>query len=949
MKSDLTCPVEVVSVRIRQESQGEGERTPLLCVIEFFNLSEKVIDSIQMNIICFDAQNARIGGRLVRASARGEGRARFSGTFAPDRVENVARVEASVEKVWFQDGVVWRREERNVREYTPNALPEGRELDRLRSAAGPDAAGYAREDDIVWMCVCGRANRTSDDRCRRCQRERVAVLRDYSFAAIDSTVGRRERELERQTMDTLRRSSEETAREMTKVQQRSRKRRRRVTLAVALLAIVAAVLAALRWGVPAAACLWAQRELSQGQAADAKAVYEWVDGYWPGFMQADERARDAERVIIEGLIGVGTDEALAQAAERAAALDAQDGPQLYERAVLARAGLAQEAGDYAQAEALLLLLEGSGEADARRQALVYLIAQTAERETDYETAIARYASLGEYEDAAQRREECLVLYGRQLMRAGRFAEAEAQLLEASGRSEVLPLIRQCRYAQGLAAQEAGQYAEAAALFESLGVYEEAETRARACRYTLGMDALQAGDFETAAAQLRLAEDYEDAPERFADVALTLGSAAMTAEDYAAAAQWFSELDAQGEGGKLWREAVYAYAQALEVQGREQEAARQYGLLDGYQDAEERLSAIEYRLAVEQMERDPEGALARFEGLGSYKDAAQQAKACRYALAAQSYAEGDYRAAMERYEALGTYEDSSRQALRSRYALAEQRTADGRYDEAAALYEGCGAYLDAEDRAMRARYDAAAALEADGQVREAARAFAALGSYEDAKLRTERCESAWLGGAYAAALLDTDLGDYASVIADLEDVWQEELPERYADIPKLYEQACLARAKELIALKRPLDALPLLERIPDSDAAGKLLDAYVYQIIGRWKDTRGREFVFRRDGSCSIDGQEGYFGGSGYDVTVGEEPYPTQAAYGVVGLKRGVLTLRDRQSGDTMRLTYLGEPTERPQEPEEAADETPAQGNAVSEDSDGAAPQDGAPGKAEAQE
>ena len=185
MKSDLTCPVEVVSVRIGQESEESGSRGQLVCVIEFFNLSEKVIDSLQMNIIGFDAEGGRIGGRLVRAAARGEARARFSGAFLPDHLEDAERVEASVEKVWFQDGVVWRREERNVREFTPNALPEGRELDRLRAVAGPDAAGYAREDDIVWMCVCGRANRTSDDHCRRCEREREQVLRDYSFAAID--------------------------------------------------------------------------------------------------------------------------------------------------------------------------------------------------------------------------------------------------------------------------------------------------------------------------------------------------------------------------------------------------------------------------------------------------------------------------------------------------------------------------------------------------------------------------------------------------------------------------------------------------------------------------------------------------------------------------------------------------------------------------------------------
>ena len=190
MKSDLTCPVEITKVTVsREQTEGTKEHEQIVCLIEFFNLSQKVIDSLQMNIICFDKDGVRLGGRLVRAAATGEARAHFSGAFMPDRVDGAVRVDASVEKVWFKDGVIWRREERNVREYSPNNLPEGRELDRLRAVAGPDAAGYAREDDIVWMCVCGRANRTSDDTCVRCERKREQVLADYSFAAIDSTVG----------------------------------------------------------------------------------------------------------------------------------------------------------------------------------------------------------------------------------------------------------------------------------------------------------------------------------------------------------------------------------------------------------------------------------------------------------------------------------------------------------------------------------------------------------------------------------------------------------------------------------------------------------------------------------------------------------------------------------------------------------------------------------------
>ena len=52
MKSDLTCPVEVVHVAIQRETEDTNENGQILCLIDFFNLSDKVIDSIQMNIIC---------------------------------------------------------------------------------------------------------------------------------------------------------------------------------------------------------------------------------------------------------------------------------------------------------------------------------------------------------------------------------------------------------------------------------------------------------------------------------------------------------------------------------------------------------------------------------------------------------------------------------------------------------------------------------------------------------------------------------------------------------------------------------------------------------------------------------------------------------------------------------------------------------------------------------
>lgn len=909
MKSDLTCPVEIVSVQVEQKQ--EGEKQQIVCLIDFFNLSQKVIDSLQMNIICFDAQGERLGGRLVRAAVMANARENFSGAFAPEHVDGAVRVEASVEKVWFQDGILWRREDRNVREYTPNALPQGRELDRLKSVAGEDAAGYAREDDIVWMCVCGRANRTSEDVCIRCERERAQVLRDYSFEAIDATVGKKERDRQKKTEQNLRRSSEETMRTMKAQQKKNRTRRRRMKTVIALLCAVAVILAGLRWGVPYAACLYAQDRLDKGLAADAKEIFLFVDGIWTGYMNTGERADEAERVIISGLISAGKDETLEEAARRAQALGGETGDALYEQAVLDRAALAHKNGKTDEAQALYRSLAGNETAKERLLALIYELADEAAEQVNYPVAIEQFASLGDYEDAPVRLEDCIYLYGRQLMREGQYEKACQQFALVLSVPDAMSLLRSSRYSLANEKMDAGEYANAAALYESLGVYEEAESRAKKCRYTAGMALVGEGKLEEAAMQLKMAENFEDAPERFADVAFTLGSAALADADYQTAIIWLEQLEQEGEAVNSLNTAIYAYAKQLEEAGNREQAALEYARLGSYEDASDRVAAIEYAIACEEMKTSPEAALARFEELGKYKDAATMAQECRYRMAIAAGNAGDHDLALERFEALDSYKDSKSRALSSRYAYAGQLFAEGEFEAAAKSFETCGAYLDAEEMTMRARYEAAAALEGNGNHQAAAAAFAALGSYEDAKLRTARNETLWLGSTYNSARLDLQIGDYDSVIETLEPYAEEVLPQRFADIPEMIETACLEGAKELIERNRPLDALPMLERIRENKQAKKLLEGYVYRIIGRWKDAQGVEYIFRADGSCSIVGEEGYFGGKGYGIAVGQEPYPEKETYSVVNLRGKNLTLKNLESGKNIRLTYVGEATEKP--------------------------------------
>ncbi|MBQ7887036.1 MAG: hypothetical protein IJ313_09105 [Clostridia bacterium] len=907
MKSDLTCPVEITKVTVSREQEDTKEHEQIVCLIEFFNLSEKVIDSLQMNIICFDQDGTRLGGRLVRAAATGEGRAHFSGTFVPEHVDGAVRVEAAVEKVWFKDGVLWRREERNVREYTPNQLPQGRELDRLRAVAGPDAAGYAREDDIVWMCVCGRANRTSDDKCLRCERKREEVLEKYSFVAIDSTVGQKERERQKSTEEALRRSSEATVKEQTAMRKKSRKKRRVLRTIIYLLVALAVVLAAGRWGVPYGASLYAGKLMDQGELMEAKEIYAFIGAYWPDEYNAHALYDACEDQMIERFIKANTDVALDEAMTRAKAHTGANAPALYERAVLARAQLAIEEADTDMAEELLGSLLQSEAAGKMLSALIYDIAAAARDRVDYPTAIERFQSLGDYSDAAQQVSECTYDYGRQLMREGQYQLAHEQLLLVADRGDAIMLIRQCRYAIALDAQENGDYIAAAELYESLGVYEEAEPRARQCRYTAGMNALGAGNLALAAQQLRQAGDYEDAQARFTDAAMTLGNAALNKGDYVEAISWLEQLPREGEAGAALDKATYAYARELEDAGQKDAAAMEYASLGDYEDSLERVKAIEYEAALAEMESAPESAMLRFEGLDDYKDAKELALKCRYQAARSLYDRGEYEQALTEFERLEDYEDSISQVRRSRYAMAGEKMEAGEYEEAAALFEACGAYLDAEDRTMKAKYARAQALETALEYEQAAKAYALLGSYEDAKLRVAACEDAWLKAAFTGARMDMELGDYASVIAALEPYWQAELPERYAQIADMYEDACMQRAQALIDMRRPLDALELLEQIESiNKTAKKRLDAYVYRIIGRWKDARGVEYIFRRDGSCSIAGEEGYFGGSGYEITVGPEKYPTSGAYSVVSLRNKTLTLKNLDTGSTVRLSYVGE-------------------------------------------
>jgi len=170
MKIDLTCPVELWQYAMPTETDAE-------CTFVMNNLSDKVVTSVQVTLNCYD-QNDEL---LFRQTERMQGLKagvgeRFTVMVLPSEWNGVEGVDLVIEKVWFDDATIWRKGNAPLTYYSPNALQPGRALDELRFVAGQDAAGYPQWQDAAWLCVCGRPNALSSDRCCRCERRRDAVF-----------------------------------------------------------------------------------------------------------------------------------------------------------------------------------------------------------------------------------------------------------------------------------------------------------------------------------------------------------------------------------------------------------------------------------------------------------------------------------------------------------------------------------------------------------------------------------------------------------------------------------------------------------------------------------------------------------------------------------------------------------------------------------------------------
>lgn len=848
MKIDLSCPIEMLSAQILQDGVG---------TLRLLNLSAKTIASVEVTV---ETTTGRGMHRVMDVNAA-EG-TRFELSIPAPETREGQEASGVVERVWFADASVWRRDMNATYTYTQNALAPGRALDELRFVAGQDAMCYPSEQEPLWVCVCGGVNSQERGLCRVCGRDRAGTFEHYNEEAVAAAVKRREEEMNEQAQKAVRESSErEQARALL---ERRRKRRRRIIalcVTVAVLAVAFSVFYALE-GRNLFPYLRGQWLYGRGEYDKARDAFATLTDY----RDAGQMAEDAE---YGAALALTASDEKATVEEGIRRLEAIPNAQAIEAAAQARIALAaryESEGDYAQAEALLIEVANYPEAVEPLRRAGYQLALEERAQGDYAHAADRLKELDDYEDAQTLFIPCQYEAAKKAMDEEDYDEAIARFATVIDYEQSAEFTRECVYQIGLIMADHGEYLDAAAKFGMLGAYRDSADRALDAYYHAGLEAQEEGDFDAAISAYASAGDYLDARTRYNDCAMQVAQVHIDNAEYISAAELLATIEGSEEAHALWQKTVYTLAQMLWDEQDYGAAAERFASLGNYQDAAVLADqALLEQAAALRADGEYHMAIAIYETLGENYGAADLLAACRYDMAAAYEAAGEYADAQEAYSLLGSYKDAARRALSCGYALGSEQLAAGEYE---------AAYL----------------------------AFTALTGYSDARDQAEAAADAWLGDVKAAADAAMAEEDYDRVIETVAPYVQKELPEKYAQLLKDYQEANYILASERIAADDLLGALPYLRAIPGYKNVNKLLESETYRLLGKWTTADGVLAQFLEDGTCIVEGEAGQYRVNGYSILLGAKEDSLSRAYSIISVSDEKLTLKRESDGATLRFT-----------------------------------------------
>ncbi|MDR1569851.1 MAG: hypothetical protein LBS72_05110 [Oscillospiraceae bacterium] len=946
MKADLSCPLELWEYHLPTVSGGD-------CSLLLFNLENRTLSSLQIRVTVFDGQGGEISSQTERPMAMAAaGKQSFEIRFALADSDKMESLSILFEKVWFDDGTVWRRApSAQLVDYTPNELPSGRALENLRYVAGPDAVGYPENQGKIWLCVCGRVNSDEENTCRRCGRSREYVFLNDSKEAVAEAIAVRERELEQKAKMVREEASRQEFLRQAAMKRRDVSHKHRWIGTAIASAIIVALYFVMVLGAPEWQYYKASRALAQGSPQTARDMFEELIDY----RDAPEKLLACDYALAEQLLEKGDMESVDQALAVFEKLgNYNDSASRHNEANYAQAQLLLDFGEYERASEILFSLGAFEDAPELYRFAEYKIATRLMNAESFEEAAARFTKLGDYEDALalsrlclyrpavsamkdQRYDDAAALFGRipdyqdaasqrleALYQAGLSyklkgdpASARERFLAAGEYRDAAEQLRETTYLAAVEKRDTGDYVSAVSLFAQIEGYKDASEQISICSYEPAKAFIASGQYERAAALLQGIPGFKDADDLLLQCSYIPATDAYNKSEWAEAIALFEKVPSYQDSEQKILRARYNIADEAEFVGDLAQAADLFEALGDYEDSKERANSIRFTIATSLFDSEQYDLAAKqFEALGSYKNSAAMALECAYEAASDLREAGDLEGARDAFSAIAGLPKAKDAADGCTYDMAKIARDTGDLPRAAELFSQAGAYADAREQHDQCVYDEAIKWMDAMDYQRAGELFDSIPGFSDSKEKSAACYDLWLKVRLELAKgLNTE-GKLQEVIDLLKELPMKDIPDSYKEMREIYYAANLTLGERLVEEGKQLEAYAYLINAGDSADAVKLRDRRIYKLLGEWQTPGGARFAFYEDYSCVLAGETGYyFNVENYGVLTGNSPENLALTYQLLTFDDTDISMRDNNK-KTIRLARVpksgGESADEPE-------------------------------------